>query len=128
MKTVFAVLVAAVFASGSAFAQAKPHKGNGHHPDGPCAPIAKACHAAGFKVGDHKNGKGLWLDCVAKIAGGETVAGVTVGTDVDLAGCKAKMEERKANHEAKKEAKKEAKAAAQGSKPAESASAAPAAN
>ena len=118
MKTVFAVLAAAVFASGSAFAQAKPHKGNGHHPDGPCAPIAKACNAAGFKVGDHKNGKGLWLDCVAKIVGGETVSGVTVGSDVDLAGCKAKLEERKAKHEAKKADHAEKKAGAAAEAPA----------
>jgi hypothetical protein len=61
----------------------------------PCHKIKEACEAQGFIKGHHKEGKGLWKDCIGKIKVGEPVAGVTVSAD-DVAACKAKMEARKA--------------------------------
>lgn len=67
------------------------HEGKG----GPCKAIKEACEKAGFKAGDHKKtGKGLWIDCVDKVAKGETVEGVTIAA-ADVAACKEKHEERK---------------------------------
>lgn len=66
----------------------------------PCMEVKKACEAAGFSKGKHKEGKGLHIDCVQKLANGEAVAGVTISQDV-IAACKAK----KAEHAEKKEKK-----------------------
>lgn len=43
--------------------------GGGHHGNGPCEQIIEACKTAGFIVGEAKEGKGLWKDCVAGIVG-----------------------------------------------------------
>ena len=70
-----------------------------------CANIAKACEGAGYKPGDHKKtGKGLWADCVHKIAKGETVEGVTATAD-EAKACMASKKEHKAEKAAKKAAK-----------------------
>jgi hypothetical protein len=76
-------------------------KGDGHKiPQ--CEKIAAACEAAGFQPGDHKkNGKGLWVDCIGKIAKGETVAGVSSTKDEALA-CEAAKKEKKAERHAQK--------------------------
>lgn len=67
-----------------------------------CAGIAKACEGAGFMPGDHKKtGKGLWADCVAPIANGKTVAGVTATAEeakTCMASHKAMKAEKKAAH------------------------------
>jgi hypothetical protein len=55
----------------------------------PCQTIATACEAAGFHSGGHKEGKGLWKDCVAPILDGRTIPGVTVSSD-DVKSCQAK--------------------------------------
>jgi hypothetical protein len=55
----------------------------------PCQTIATACEAAGFHRGGHKEGKGLWKDCVAPILDGRTIPGVTVAPD-DVKACQAK--------------------------------------
>lgn len=55
----------------------------------PCKEIKAACEAGGFVKGAHKEGKGLYKDCLKKIIGGETVAGVTVAPEL-IAACKAK--------------------------------------
>lgn len=55
----------------------------------PCQQIKSACEAAGFKKGDHKEKKGLYLDCLDPILAGQSVAGVSVGSDVVTA-CKEK--------------------------------------
>lgn len=67
----------------------------------PCQKIKSACEAAGFKKGDHKDKKGLFLDCMNPLLEGQSVAGVTVNSE-DISACKVK----KAEHKAKKEAKK----------------------
>jgi hypothetical protein len=54
-----------------------------------CCERATACEGAGFHRGGHKEGKGLWKDCVAPILDGRTVAGVTVSSD-DVKACQAK--------------------------------------
>lgn len=69
----------------------------GHHP---CETIKKACEAAGFQKGKHKDGKGLFIDCMGKLAKGESVPGVTVSQD-DINACKTKHEAHKAEHEKK---------------------------
>lgn len=85
-------------------AMADHKEGHEGHPGGACKKIVEACKTAGFTRGGHKEGKGLWKDCVQNIVSGKAVAGVTVEAS-DVEACKAK----KANHQAKKEAKKEAK-------------------
>ena len=61
----------------------------------PCLEVKKACEAAGFAKGKHKEGdKGLHKDCMQKLANGETVEGVTVSADV-IAACKQKREDHK---------------------------------
>ena len=80
------LLIAVSFGSIEALAQADKH---------PCAQIIKACKSAGFVKNDHKDGKGLWVDCVNKIVNGQSVAGVNISNPEDVASCKAKREERK---------------------------------
>lgn len=62
----------------------------------PCQNIKKACEAAGFVKGQHKQGKGLWKDCMDKLAKGETVPGVTANP-TEIEACKAKHMEHKAH-------------------------------
>jgi hypothetical protein len=67
----------------------------------PCKNIEKACEAAGFVKGQHKEGKGkgLWIDCMQKLKNGETVEGVNVAP-AEIEACKAKVQEHK-EHKAK---------------------------
>lgn len=95
MKTLLITLL-----SLSLTANADNHKGG--HGDHPCKEIKEACEAAGFKKGEHKDGKGLWKDCIDKVAKGETVTGVTISAEA-VAACKSKHEMRK---EKRKENKK----------------------
>jgi hypothetical protein len=44
----------------------------------PCKQIVQACESAGYTKGDHKDGKGLYKDCVRPIKSGKSIAGVTV--------------------------------------------------
>ena len=68
------ILVSTAFLfSFSAFAN---HDGHGKAPE--CDAVRAACEKAGFTMGGHKEGKGLIVDCMGKIAKGETVAGVAV--------------------------------------------------
>ncbi len=81
--------------------------------EGACAAIRIACEGAGFKEGAHKEGKGLWKDCVDHVAAGHAVEGVTVTqTPEELAACKAQRVEMEARHAEKKADKKAAKKAA----------------
>ena len=43
-----------------------------HAHEGPCKEIKEACEAAGFVKGGAKEGKGLWMDCIAPIMQGTT--------------------------------------------------------
>ena len=54
----------------------------------PCQTIADACRAAGYHPGGHKEGKGLWKDCVAPILDGKPIAGVKPKAD-DVKACQA---------------------------------------
>jgi hypothetical protein len=62
----------------------------------PCKNIKAACEAAGFTKGDHKNKKGLAMDCMKPIMEGQSVAGVTIAAG-DVEACKAKKAERKSH-------------------------------
>ena len=62
----------------------------------PCLEIKKACETAGFIKGKHKEGKGLFKDCMQKLANGEVVEGVSVSAD-SIAACKEKRSDRKEN-------------------------------
>jgi hypothetical protein len=54
----------------------------------------------GYQPGEHKrDGEGLWADCVAKLAHGKTVAGVS---GVTQASAKACLDAEKATHPRKK--------------------------
>ncbi|HXU71770.1 MAG TPA: hypothetical protein VN947_20695 [Polyangia bacterium] len=55
----------------------------------PCQTIATACEAAGYHRGGHKEGKGLWKDCVAPILDGRAIPGVTPNPD-DVKACQAR--------------------------------------
>lgn len=68
--------------------------------EGPCKKIKAACEAAGFKKGGHKEGKGLFVDCVKKLVDGQTVAGVNVEAGL-ITACRAKRSERKQKHQGK---------------------------
>ena len=86
MKFASIVILSSLLAGSSAFAK---HDGS----DIPaCKGVTDVCMAAdvnatdsktgksvhGYEPGEHmRDGKGLWVDCVAKLAKGETVAGVT---------------------------------------------------
>jgi hypothetical protein len=62
----------------------------------PCHNIKTACEAAGFVKGQHKQGKGLWKDCMDKLAKGEAVPGVAA-EKTEVEACKAKHMEHKAH-------------------------------
>ena len=80
------LLVAAITALGSNVRAEE--EGKNH----PCKAVHEACEAAGFKKGDHKDKKGLYLDCVNPLLKGESVQGVTVQPDA-VAACKAMKEQ-----------------------------------
>lgn len=88
------VLSALLILSPNAFAAKKADKSH------PCAKMKDACVAAGF-TGDHKDGKGLRVDCMDKLSDGVAVAGVTVDA-ADVAACK---KERVQHLEHRKDAK-----------------------
>ncbi len=75
--------------------------------DPACAGLVKSCEAAGFALGAHKTtGKGVWADCVHKLARGKTVAGVTA-TQSEAEACqKAAKADRAANKAERAEKKK----------------------
>lgn len=83
LRTRLVVALAAV--GGVAFAQAPA-------PEPPlaksCQAIIKACEAAGYHHGGHKEQKGLWKDCVAPILDGRAIPGVTASPD-DVKDCAA---------------------------------------
>ena len=107
MKKVLAAVVVSSFLV-VGLAQAEGPKGpKGPKGGGPCHELVKSCRAAGFEPGHHKEGKGLWLDCVAKLVAGESVSGVTFqGGEEQKSACKAEMEKRQEHRKAKKEKKK----------------------
>lgn len=72
----------------SAFALAAD---NEPKPSAACRDVMEACKAAGFKRGEHKNGKGIHADCVGKLFKGESVAGVNVPAD-KIESCKQRHE------------------------------------
>ncbi len=60
----------------------------------PCLEVKKACEAAGFTKGKHKDGKGLYKDCMQKLGSGESVEGVSISAEA-VAACKEKRADRK---------------------------------
>jgi hypothetical protein len=89
MLKVFSSLMLISFLFNSqAFSEEKNH---------PCKNIKAACEAAGFTKGDHKNKKGLFVDCIKPVMAGSTVEGVSINPS-DIGACK----EMKAKREAKK--------------------------
>lgn len=90
MKIFKSVLLVMFFGlSVSAFA-------NHEESDPACAAIVTACKGAGYEPGEHKkNHKGLWVDCVGKIAKGKTVEGVSNTKEEARACMKAKHHARK---------------------------------
>ncbi len=79
-------MIMTVLAVSQVFAQGEKGK--------PCMEVKKACEAAGFTKGDHKEGKGLHKDCMQKLANGEVVSGVSIPADV-ISACKEKRTEHK---------------------------------
>ena len=84
MKNLILVLV--TLGLSQAFAQDENSK--------PCLEVKKACESAGFTKGKHKEGKGLFKDCMQKLSNGETVDGVSVSADA-ISACKEKRADRK---------------------------------
>ncbi len=65
--------------------------------DHPCKAVEAVCEAAGFLPRQHKQaGKGLWMDCMRPLMGGQSVAGVKPSA-ADLAACKAHRAKRRQN-------------------------------
>jgi hypothetical protein len=91
------MMILTVLACSNVFAEGDKE----NHGSKPCLEVKKACESAGFKKGDHKDGKGLYKDCMQKLANGETVAGVSV-TPEQVSACKVKHEERKEHKKDKK--------------------------
>lgn len=60
----------------------------------PCLQVKKACEAANFEKGKHKEGRGIAKDCMQKLANGESVPGVNISSDI-VAACKDKREQHK---------------------------------
>ena len=113
MKTILSLNLAFGLLASHAFAADDASK--------PCMQIKQACEAAGFKKGDHKEGKGLFADCMKKLAAGESVAGVNVSAE-EVAACKAKHAEHKEKMEKRHEKQEERRAqgkAVKGVKPAD---------
>lgn len=89
MRYLFAVSVAM-----SSFIASYAHAQDEHN--GACKTLRAACEAAGFKLGEHKNEKGIVRDCMQPLLSGKTVAGVTASA-ADIDACKTKREKRKKN-------------------------------
>jgi hypothetical protein len=67
-----------------------------------CTGVANVCIAKGYLPGEHKkDGKGLWADCVSKVAKGKAVAGVSA-TDINPTAAQGCMAAYKASMPAKK--------------------------
>jgi hypothetical protein len=75
------ILSMIVFSFSVAFAQDETSK--------PCLEVKKACELAGFTKGKHKDGKGLYKDCMQKLGSGESVEGVSISADA-ISACKEK--------------------------------------
>lgn len=80
------ILLMIVFSFGITFAQDETSK--------PCLEVKKACESAGFTKGKHKDGKGLYKDCMQKLGNGESVEGVSISADA-VSACKEKRAEHK---------------------------------
>ena len=61
--------------------------------DRPCKRIVTACEAAGFKKGEHKDKKALFVDCAKPLMAGQSVPGVSVAS-ADIEACKTKRANR----------------------------------
>ena len=101
----FKIALACLFVA-AASASAGDHDGK----SGPCATLKASCEKAGFKMGGHKEGKGVIVDCMGKVAKGETVAGVDFSTtDPANQACVAHLASKKEHMMEKRAAKKAAK-------------------
>jgi hypothetical protein len=98
------LMIASVLMASAVFAEGDHSKNSDHEKSKPCLEIKKACEAGGFVKGDHKDGKGLYKDCMQKLANGETVVGVSVTPDM-VSACKQKRDEHKERAEKRKEHK-----------------------
>lgn len=76
-------------AGGSSLDKVKNHKKMKDLKDDPiCKKIHDECKAKGYEMGAHKkNGMGMMVDCISKIAKGEAVEGVTA-TQAEAEACK----------------------------------------
>lgn len=101
MKTMLILNLALGLLAGHAYAADDAGK--------PCMKIKQACEAAGFTKGGHKEGKGLMMDCMKKLAQGESVAGVNISAE-DMASCKEKHAEHKEKMEKRREKREERRA------------------
>lgn len=92
MKSTLFVAVAAAVIASPAFAPAFADEATAApKKERPCKIIKDACEAAGFFRGGHKEGKGLFKDCIAKLKAGQAVTGVTVSTET-VSACQNKRE------------------------------------
>lgn len=94
MKTLMIAMFILVLPASQSFAFEKP-----------CKEIVKACEAAGFLPGGHKEKKGLWKDCVQPLKAGRPVAGVSVDPGI-LQAC-SERKEKKAEKLSRGETKKQ---------------------
>lgn len=57
---------------------------------GPCKALKQACKAAGFYRHGHKEGKGIYKDCIKPLLDNQSVPGVSIAPD-DIKNCQAKL-------------------------------------
>ena len=105
------VTAALVFGGAQVFAH-EGHEGKGHG-EGPCKALREACKGAGFEKGMHKEGKGLIMDCMAKVGAGEKVEGIAFDpAAAENKACMDHLAKMKEHRDEKKAEKKAAKDAA----------------
>lgn len=83
-------------ASGSGLDKVKNVKKMKDLKDDPiCKKIHDECKAKGYEMGAHKkNGMGMMVDCIAKVAKGETIEGVT-STQAEASACREAIKGKK---------------------------------
>jgi hypothetical protein len=107
------VTFALMFGGAQVFAHEGHDHGGGPGGEGPCKSLREACKSAGFEMGKHKEGKGLMMDCMGKIAKGEKVDGLTWDpAAADNKACMDHLAAKKEHMQEKMAEKKEAKKAA----------------
>lgn len=97
---VISTILAAMLSLAPALALAADAAPGTTNTDHPCKQVVSACQSAGYVKKGHKQGKGLYKDCVQPLMAGQTVPNVTVDSTTVQA-CQAKKTARHQQQQAK---------------------------